>query len=406
MRNIKNVTDNDMCLGCGACTYICPKNCINMNLDDAKFNVAKIDISQCIDCGLCKNVCPSINTLNYNGDFKGKESILIANSCKEKLELCQSGGAITTIVENMFKNKIIDGALLTKFNEKLKSNMELVTEINRVIDYAGSKYCSTDIKEGIKQLENFNGKVVVVGVPCQINAIKNIVKTNKKVKSDIIAYIGLVCDRVMSYDFIDYMSEKFLGKDDNHIVEFKYRSKLKNGWPGDIEIRTKKNTKVLSKKNRILLKPYFTMNRCYFCTLKSNPEADLVVGDPYNCHDLIPHNNFSTVIINTDIGNEMIKKISNINNLDIIKSSIERVRIGQNLEKKNKMAQSFKNSNIKIIRDIIGDSYINNINTSFKDKIIVLSLKIARKLSGTKFIRAIPKQILFFSTRVLNKITW
>lgn len=48
-------TDEDECMGCGACVDICPVNAVHLN-DDA---VAVVDSDWCIGCGVCATVCPS-----------------------------------------------------------------------------------------------------------------------------------------------------------------------------------------------------------------------------------------------------------------------------------------------------------------------------------------------------------
>jgi pyruvate formate lyase activating enzyme len=42
------------CIGCGACTSVCPANAISM-----KNGVAIINEKKCIGCGACASVCPA-----------------------------------------------------------------------------------------------------------------------------------------------------------------------------------------------------------------------------------------------------------------------------------------------------------------------------------------------------------
>lgn len=41
------------CIGCGACTYVCPQGCIS------KGSPYRIDPVHCLHCGACREVCPA-----------------------------------------------------------------------------------------------------------------------------------------------------------------------------------------------------------------------------------------------------------------------------------------------------------------------------------------------------------
>lgn len=46
--------DKDTCLGCGACTGVCPVEAITLDADGK----ADIDKDTCIGCGACAGTCP------------------------------------------------------------------------------------------------------------------------------------------------------------------------------------------------------------------------------------------------------------------------------------------------------------------------------------------------------------
>lgn len=46
--------NKDMCIGCGACTGVCPVGAITLE-DDGK---AGCDAGTCIDCCACMGTCP------------------------------------------------------------------------------------------------------------------------------------------------------------------------------------------------------------------------------------------------------------------------------------------------------------------------------------------------------------
>ena len=46
--------DKDVCIGCGACTGVCPVSALSLD-DNGK---SQCDESVCIDCGTCADACP------------------------------------------------------------------------------------------------------------------------------------------------------------------------------------------------------------------------------------------------------------------------------------------------------------------------------------------------------------
>lgn len=58
LRYLENVVtlrlDADACVGCGACTQVCPQGVLAMNGRKVRI----VDINGCMECGACANNCP------------------------------------------------------------------------------------------------------------------------------------------------------------------------------------------------------------------------------------------------------------------------------------------------------------------------------------------------------------
>ena len=44
----------DVCIGCGACTGVCPTGSLNLNADGK----SECNQDTCVDCGACVAACP------------------------------------------------------------------------------------------------------------------------------------------------------------------------------------------------------------------------------------------------------------------------------------------------------------------------------------------------------------
>ena len=47
--------DKDICVSCGACRKVCPKNAVSI----WKGCFAVVDTAACVGCGICRDICPA-----------------------------------------------------------------------------------------------------------------------------------------------------------------------------------------------------------------------------------------------------------------------------------------------------------------------------------------------------------
>lgn len=52
----KPIVNKHRCLGCCECTFVCPKDAINISPKTGK---AYINYDRCINCGQCIDICPA-----------------------------------------------------------------------------------------------------------------------------------------------------------------------------------------------------------------------------------------------------------------------------------------------------------------------------------------------------------
>lgn len=63
--------DEKLCVGCGSCIKVCPKEAILV-----PFGVyAEVNLDKCVGCGLCGKICPASVIDIITVDLKNKEEI-------------------------------------------------------------------------------------------------------------------------------------------------------------------------------------------------------------------------------------------------------------------------------------------------------------------------------------------
>lgn len=100
--SIIDIKKKSECCGCYGCTNVCPKQCIDMKIDNEGFWYPEVDKNRCIDCSLCEKVCPELSTP------KKEEFKTIAYACKHKKEdvrlSSSSSGVFTSLCEYVINN--------------------------------------------------------------------------------------------------------------------------------------------------------------------------------------------------------------------------------------------------------------------------------------------------------------
>lgn len=144
-------------------------------------------------------------------------------------------------------------------------------------------YCSKDLQDG--------KKVLYIGLPCEIFALKNFLKI-KKVSDKNLILIDLICHGVPSIEIWNkYIEEKFPLQ---RIIDVDFRYK-KIGWEKYfIKVKTNKVKYVSFKGNdeymRAFLKCYSLLPSCYNCLHKANNHlSHLTIGDFWDVQKYSPN---------------------------------------------------------------------------------------------------------------------
>ena len=72
--------NQDQCVGCGACAYVCLYHAISP-ANDVKSRYA-IDENVCVECGQCSHICPNSAITAPTGWRKIKKVTIVPEKCK------------------------------------------------------------------------------------------------------------------------------------------------------------------------------------------------------------------------------------------------------------------------------------------------------------------------------------
>ncbi len=312
----KYVTSYTKCTGCMACVNICPHNAIEVVKNEEGFLYTKINDEKCTRCNLCKRICPANKV--YKNKYEKPEFYAVINKNEKERKNSSSGGVVATIANEILKEKGTVYGVELQGNNAKHIRIENKEDLHKIM---GSKYLQSEIgkiyKDVKKDLEN-NRKVLFTGTPCQIEGLKSFL--NKEYEKLIC--ISIICHGVPSPEiFKKYLEEK--EKNEGRKIEnVEFRNK-KNGWHKfSMNYRYKEGkeeSKVFTNDEYMqgFLKNYYLRESCYNCQMRFEKKnsADIIIGDFWGIELVFPDmdddKGISAVIINSEKGFEIFKKIQN-----------------------------------------------------------------------------------------------
>lgn len=305
-----NIIGDDKCTGCFACYNSCPKDVIQMELNEEGFYIPIVNDKKCSNCNICQEYCPVIR--EQSGALSGNKlyKVCAALSTNKTVRLeSSSGGIFTELAKFVIKNGgVVFGAA---WDENWRVIHIIAKNKDGIANLRGSKYLQSYIgytyKEILELLKE-NIKVLFVGTPCQVAALKNF--TNDK---NLIT-IDLVCHGVPSIKVFElYIYYLFHGE---KITSISFRNK-KTGWEKFcIRIETQSG-KVYTKRHFLdpffsgFLKNVYLRRSCYGCPFNKIPRyGDITLGDYWGVpQNLKNEEGVSVVLINSEKGLKIFEKI-------------------------------------------------------------------------------------------------
>lgn len=222
---VRRVLDRDLCSACGACVGGCPY----MTVHKGK----AVKLHDCtVEQGRCYAYCPMTffdpdpvsrhlfgvppdeGPLGYVADVVAARA-----SDPELAQRGQGGGTVTAFLQYAFHGLLIDSAVVTGVDpEDGYPRGVVVTSAEEAAQCAGSRYVGSHSLAAVREaLDRGFERIAVVGVPCQVRAVRKMVLHDLKKENleyRIRMVIGLFCTWAFSSrDFNEFMSKRFGGKE-------------------------------------------------------------------------------------------------------------------------------------------------------------------------------------------------
>ncbi|HSK47721.1 MAG TPA: Coenzyme F420 hydrogenase/dehydrogenase, beta subunit C-terminal domain, partial [Coriobacteriia bacterium] len=160
---------------------------------------------------------------------------------------------------------------------KVRARYRIARTRDEVLAARGSTYVLGEFsREAMSLIKEFDGKLAVVGLPCEIR----LVRQNASLADKVVVTIALFCGHTTETEFLDKLTDKLSqNAGGSKIVGFRFR---KGHWRGRLSAQFADGTSVERPSAYYLLYHnlyYGTPKKCMFCGDHFGYSADISAGD-------------------------------------------------------------------------------------------------------------------------------
>lgn len=291
------VAADGLCLRCGVCGGMCPRNAIAFGAD----GLPRVG-DACNRCGLCARVCPGWEfPLRREQHAAPRISgALSAVGAVEKCCLCHatdpdvrtrgsSGGFVTRALIYLLETGRIAGALVAGADDGGPLPRARVARTRtEILDAAGSQYCLFPwgaVLREIRVARDADGPLAVAAIPCQAHGLRKASRLAPDLARKIAWTFGLFCSMNMEPDVVRALP-RARGLAPRAAGRIDFRA---GEWPGAVRARTPPGgtVELFSREANEGCQAVSHMKwthgqpRCLLCPDRSNALADFSVCDPW-----------------------------------------------------------------------------------------------------------------------------
>lgn len=304
------MVSNNLCIGCGLCAGICPRNNLRVEFNEFGELIAARQGTECLpSCGLCMSVCPF-------ADGNADETVLAHKLFSQDAGIkyvpeagyyCSAFVGYSAV--DGHREKGASGGLATWFLEALlrEGQVDFVACVERATDSerlyrfnvfsspedirrcSGSCYYPVEISDVVRHILNHDARYAVIGLPCVCKALRLAAHVSPKIGKRLRYVLGLVCGQTKSRFFSEYVCA-LGGGDPNSLNRLAFRVKNPGRSASDFGMeyscgrREDYRTGIVHWSEGIApvwTNRYFTPNACDFCDDAFAEAADISFMDAW-----------------------------------------------------------------------------------------------------------------------------
>lgn len=322
IKNVQQIVESRLCLGCGACAYICPEQKVRL-VDFVEEGVRPVvETDQCARCSECLQVCPGFE--NDHTEINRRPGVMpeLTEYCGPVLEIWEghatdaeirfagaSGGAISAIALYCLEKEAMHGVLHIGMNPRdtMRNETRLSRSRAELLANTGSRYAPASACDSLQRIETAPARCVFIGQPSEVTALCKAEKLRPALREKVGLTISFFCAGAPARKGTLELLKK-LGLDPARVEDLRYRG---NGWPGMFAVRLKGEAKPARQITYAeswgfvqAFRPFST----HLCPDGSGEDADISCGDPWYRKPEAGERGSSLVIVRTERGRQILRR--------------------------------------------------------------------------------------------------
>lgn len=348
IKRIQDVVDWGLCIGCGACYYLCHKGAVALvNVDDVGIR-AKFESDICGSCTECLTICPGHHLEappRLSGSHRADPEVLIGPTLEvwegyatdsELRYAGASGGVISALSLYCLEKESMDFVLHTAMDERkpwLNTTVQSKSK-SELLERSGSRYGPSSPCDSLRAVETSGRPCVFIGKPCDTGAVTMLRKERPHLDSKIGLALTFFCAGPPSAR----ATLNLLGNLDvnpTDVSELRYRGK---GWPGSFTVSYGRNQKksLTYKESWGYLAMHSRSLRCNLCPDGLGELADISCGDAWHRYANNGNPGISLVLVRTERGREILRRATEAGYVELQPSTPSQVITAQGLVQRRK----------------------------------------------------------------------
>lgn len=319
---VKGIVDWRLCLGCGACSYICPERKIQL-VDVLSQGIRPlVENERCGSCRDCLAVCPAY--VNDHRRLLDQPQLIpaVKSAYGPVVELWEghatdpdvrflgsSGGIITALSLFCLRAEGMRGVLHISGDpvDPIRNHTRFSRTQEELLEGTGSRYSPASTCDRLDLIEAAAGPCVFVGQPSEVTALRKAAAMRPSLAQNVGLALSFFCaGSPPTQATVELLRSEGIPLDD--VAELRYRGR---GWPGWFSVKRRSSGEFQALQTYSKSWGFLQSFRPLAVNLTpdgSGEDADISCGDPWYRPIETDEPGTSLVLVRTSRGRELLRK--------------------------------------------------------------------------------------------------